>query len=299
MPEELSLLIDRDNCTMRDQFELQSIYHNLLSYAFNMPNGESISVLMESYANFLYGYIEKPSGITFESMVLQCLAAFHPPTYVHSMMVAQMTECLCNHLIRVNPSMLIGVLGCSSAEEVTEKADEIVNLAYHSALCHDFGKIMIIDTIFIYGRKLLDMEFDLIKTHPRSGYEMLKCFGSTKAYADVALGHHRWYDNTRGYPEDFDTSKSPLKPIIDIVMASDCLDAATDTVGRSYSKGKTIDDYLVELKEGSGTRYAPWLYDLMTEPEVYRDMEYLLTSGRMQNYRNTYYLLREMQERSE
>ena len=299
VPLEAFLLIDRSRCSALEKYQLNAVYQHLLSYAFHMPNGTSVSVLLETYADFLDGFIEYPSGITFENMVLHCLAAFHPPTYVHSLMVAQMTECLCDHVIRVNPALLTGVLGCRDAEEVREKADEIIRFAYHAALCHDFGKIMIIDTIFVYGRKLLDMEFDLIKTHPKTGYEMMIHHASTRAYADVALGHHKWYDNSRGYPQDFDTSKSPLKPIIDIVLASDCLDAATDTVGRSYNKGKVLDDYLEELKEGSGTHYAPFLYDLMTRPEVHRDLEYLLTKGRKQNYRNTYYLLKEMQERSE
>ena len=77
------------------------------------------------------------------------------------------------------------------------------------------------------------------------------------------------------------------------------MDAATDTIGRSYRKGKTLDDFLKELKAGAGTHYAPWLYDLIAEPEVYSDIEFLLSNGRQQDYRNTYYLLRKMQDRSE
>ena len=49
----------------------------------------------------------------------------------------------------------------------------------------------------------------------------------------------------------------------------------------------------------TGTHYAPWLVDLMSLPEVYADLEYLLSAGREKNYRSTYYLLREMQERGD
>lgn len=298
VPEEMIRMIGTGRCGARDQQLLQKIYRNLISYAFHIPNGESVSVLLEPYADCLNGFIEKPGCISFEDMVLQCLAAFHPPTYVHSLTVAQITECLCGHLIATRPELLAGVLECGDREAVREKKDEIIRLAYHAALCHDFGKIMIIDTIFVYGRKLLDMEFELIRTHPKTGSGMLKRHASTKAYADVALGHHKWYDNSRGYPEDFDPSGSPLKPIIDIVHAADCLDAATDSVGRSYREGKTLDEYLAELREGAGTRYAPWLCELTAMPEVRADLEYLLSGGRQNNYRNTYYLLREMQMRS-
>lgn len=297
VPEEMNFLFGEDGCTVRNQHKLQTIYHNIISYAYLMTNGESFSAHLESYAYFLDSFIEKASGISFEGMILQCLAAFHPPTYVHSLMVAQMTECLCSRLIVMKPELFIGVLDCKDVQEVSDKMDEIVRFSYHAALCHDFGKIMIIDTIFIYGRKLLDMEFDYIETHPKTGAEMLRRYASTKAYADVALGHHRWYDNSKGYPEEFDTSKSPLKTIIDIVLVADCLDAATDTVGRSYSRGKNLDEFIGELKEGAGTHYAPWMYEIMTDPTVHEDMEYLLSDGRRINYKATYYLLKGMKER--
>ena len=89
---------------------------------------------------------------------------------------------------------------------------------------------------------------------------------------------------------------SPYRTIMNIVQCADCLDAATDTVGRSYNKGKKIDDFVSELREGAGTRYAPWLADLFEKKEVRADIKYLLSEGRMRNYRETYSLLRNVQD---
>ena len=296
IPLELLLLIDKTHYSMKEQVLFQKIYQNLLAYAFHMATRECITPILEYYCNILNRFIEEPSSDTFEQMVLKLLSAFHPPTYVHSNMVGLITECLCRHLINLKPEILIGVLDCKTVEQVREKYIEIVNFAYHSALCHDFGKITIIDTIFVYGRKLLDMEFDLIKTHPLTGYNMLKKYSSTRQYAEVALGHHKWYDNSKGYPESFDTSKSPVKPVIDLVLCADSLDAATDTIGRSYNRGKQLEEFIDELKEGSGTHYAPWLLDLFADEGVRKDIEFILTNSRKQNYRDTFFLLRNMQE---
>jgi HD-GYP domain-containing protein (c-di-GMP phosphodiesterase class II) len=175
--------------------------------------------------------------------------------------------------------------------------DAILNYTWHAALCHDAGKLFIIDTIFVYGRKLLDMEFDLIKTHPKMGAKILERYSSTRKYAEVALGHHKWYDNSRGYPEEIDTSNSPVKTIIDLVQCADCLDAATDTVGRSYNRGKTFDDLFKEICDGSNTRYAPWLPELLSKAEVREDIEFLLASGRDQNYHDTYQLLKSVHDK--
>ena len=297
IPGEYICLLQGRFLTMEEKLTLKSIYENMISYAFHMPNGETMTVMLEYFAGIIENFIEVPGGVTFESMVLQCIVAFHPPTYVHSVMVGQITECLCGHLIRLYPEKLIGILGGSSVEEVEERRDEVLSFAYHAALCHDFGKITIIDTVFVYGRRLLDMEFDLIKTHPRTGYDMMKKYASTRNYGEVAVCHHKWYDNSRGYPEDFDSRKYAVKPIIDIVLCADCLDAATDTVGRSYNKGKKLSGFIEELREGAGDHYAPWLPELLSDPLAAADVDYLLQKGRQQNYRNVYYLLRNMQER--
>ena len=86
--------------------------------------------------------------------------------------------------------------------------------------------------------------------------------------------------------------KSPYKTIIDIVTVADCLDAATDTVGRSYSKGKIFSDFEREVAEGAGTRYAPYFPDLFKQPLLRQDIEHLLDQGRKKQYREMFYLLK-------
>ena len=297
IPIELLGLCEKARMSEEDKVLIYTLDYNVLAYVFHMPNTSVLSFMLELCTHFFRHFIEFPGGSRFERLMLRFLAATHPPTYVHSRMVARLTTCLCGHLIDRSPELLIGVEGCSTAEEVTRKRDAILWYVWHAALCHDAGKILIMDTIFVYGRKLLDMEFDLIKTHPRVGASILKRFPSTAKYADVALGHHKWYDNSRGYPEEFDTSKSPVKTVIDLVLCADCLDAATDTVGRSYNRGKSFDDFCAEVREGSGTRYAPWLPELLSEPEVRADIQFLLTKGREKEYFDTYQLLKSIHDK--
>lgn len=291
--------LDPDNISERSKNMLSQYYHDLCSYVFHMTNGGTLSELLELYTPVLTNFIEIPGKISFKEMCLRSLAALHPPTYVHSMMVAHISHCLCKHLLMVNPEVFIGMMGTKSLSDVDAQSDAILDFTYNAALCHDIGKLAIIDTVFIYGRKLLDFEFDVIKKHPDQGVEFMKKNESTRRYVDIARGHHRWYDNSRGYPEDFDTSKSEYKTIIDIVACADCMDAATDTIGRSYNQGKTLDDFEQELREGAGTRYAPYLAKLISSKKVREDINYLLTEGRNINYRNTYLLLSEIQKTAE
>ncbi|MCR5674810.1 MAG: cyclic nucleotide-binding domain-containing protein [Lachnospiraceae bacterium] len=298
-PFNYILTFDPENMSEADKAQLHRFYRGVCAYAFHMPNAGTLGELLEYLTPLLRYFIEVPGDITFEQMGLQMLAALHPPTYVHSLTVANISRRLCNHLLDRDPALFVGVCGCKTPEEVAERREDILTYTYHAALCHDFGKIPLIDTIFVYGRKLLDSEFNIIRQHPELGAALLEKHASTKNYADVAKGHHRWFNNEGGYPASFDTAKSPVKTIIDIVTVADCLDAATDTIGRSYSKGKSLEDFAKELKEGSGTRYAPFMADLFEDETVREDLAWMLDQGRQNNYRNTYLLLRGVQEREE
>ncbi len=292
LPLEYLCIVDRDNLNSLDVSRLEEIYSEVMEYIFNMPSGGSMCLFMEYLAEFISRFIEIPSVVSLKDFVLQCMAAIHPPTYIHSLMVGQISECLCSHLINKMPGVFIGFPGCSNIDDVRAKKVEILDYAYNAALCHDFGKIYIMDTIFVYGRKLLDFEFDIIKSHPQMGYDLLIKFESTRKYAPVAKGHHKWYDDSFGYPADFVTSDSPYKVIIDIVQCADCMDAATDSIGRSYSNGKSIDDILKEVKRDAGKRYAPFLSRILEMFEVRWDMDFLLSQQRNKNYQKTFALLR-------
>ena len=292
IPREYIASLDHSDLTEDDKMTIESMYRAVILYVFNMPKTGTLYELMDYYAPLLFNFVEVPGGLDFEEMGLQSFAAFHPPTYIHSKMVAQISLCLTSRLLRKAPELFVGVLGTSDVREVIARKNEIEDHVYHAALCHDFGKLVIIDTVMIYGRKLLDVEFGIIKQHPALGAMMLRKYSSTAKYADIALGHHLWYNGKGGYPTDFDASKSSDKILIDLVTIADCMDAATDSVGRSYNRGKTFHDFREEVKRDSGVRYAPFLVDLLFDEDVASDMDTILTTRRKQSYFNTYNLLK-------
>ncbi len=296
-PREYITSLDRDAMTEEQRSIVEGMYESVLSYAFDMPKLGVFYELLDYFATLVFNFIEIPGGMTFEEMTLKAFAAFHPPTYIHSMMVAAITRRLTIHLLERNPELFVGMPGIDSAQDAREKADEIEEFAYHAALCHDFGKLLIIDTIFVYGRKILDFEFDMIRQHPEIGAVLMTGYDSTRRYADVARGHHIWYNGEDGYPSNFEVKNSPYYTITAIVACADCMDAATDVIGRSYRKGKSLEEFLTELEEGAGTRYAPWLAELVRDEKVLSDLRFILTKGREENYRSAYILLKEVKER--
>ena len=285
-------IMQGDPVTERDIEVLTMFYHGIMECALHSDSTAVESYILEMIYMVLERFIEVPE-VSLEQMILTCMAALHTPTYIHSLMVGTLTRYLTDQLIIRKPELFVGLKGTRNKREVLARRGELVTFAYHAALLHATGKLAIIDTIYIYERKLLTFEFeDIIRAHPEIGSYLLHRNASTRDYSPMAMGHHRWYDNTRGYPEAFHTDESPVKILIDIVACADCMDAATDSIGRSYNVGKTFDDFLKELFAGSGTRYSPHVAELIKEESVSRDLREILEHERELNYQNTYWLLK-------
>lgn len=291
-PLEYILSLDRANLTPDQENVIRRIYIDIASYAYHMPKTGVLSFMLTFLSDLLKNFIEVPGGMPFRSMCRRIIAAMHPPTYVHSLNVAEIAKFLGGELLRKHPELFCGIYGAENPEIVLSMQEEIEDFIYDSALLHDIGKLFIIETILTYGRRLVVTEKGFIYTHTKVGASLLKRFPQTSEFADIALAHHRWYDDSQGYPEDFRISDSRYRTIIGLVQASDCIDAATDRIGRSYKGGLSLASVIDELREGSGTQYAPFVVELLDDPAVTAKLHKILTEGRDENYRQTYHLLK-------
>ena len=68
-----------------------------------------------------------------------------------------------------------------------------------AALVHDIGKINIPAEILSKPSKLNEMEFSLIRNHPKTGYDILKTIDFPWPIAKIVLQHHEKIDGS-GYP---------------------------------------------------------------------------------------------------
>lgn len=87
----------------------------------------------------------------------------------------------------------------------------------------------------------------------------------------------------------FDNTKSPQRILIDIVTLSDCLQAATERVGRNYKGDKTFDTVMGEFRRDAGVRYNPDLVNLIDEhPDLAKKLAGLIEGGWAEIYYNIY-----------
>lgn len=211
-------------------------------------------------------------------------------TYAHSVHVAMIAKKLMEGILAYQPDLLGGALGERHHGKVFLDSKECLNFICQAALYHDIGKNGIISVVNNDYRPLTDEEFSIIKTHPALGAELLKIAPSLyEKFRDTTLGHHKWYNGKGGYPEDFDNTKSPKRILIDIITLSDCMQAATERVGRNYKDGKTFDMVMEEFRRDAGTKYNPDLVKFIDSHEdVARDLAVLVGDAWVDIYFSIY-----------
>ncbi|WP_207637688.1 HD domain-containing protein [Butyrivibrio sp. WCD3002] len=222
-------------------------------------------------------------------MLLKLVISRQPITYIHSLMVGEIAARITISLIKSNPSFFIGILDMKDENQVKSSQEELCDYATKAALLHDCGKCEIVEVVNRQHRHLYKEEYSVIQLHPDKGYEMLQHDPAFDKYFDIIRGHHKSYDGKSGYPANFNNVKSKLKPMIDLITIADCIDAATDILGRNYVKSKDFNTIYNELIAGSGTMYNPEIVELIgSDKSLYQDLLYLTGEGRFEVYYRAY-----------
>ncbi len=211
-------------------------------------------------------------------------------TYAHSVHVAKLADALTDGIIKHTPDLLVGYLGLKSVKDVRRYRKQIRHFLFLAALFHDLGKNDIISVVSVDYRPLTPEEIKIIKMHPRFGLKYLDIAPTKLApFHDTTLGHHKWYNGKGGYPEDFDNTQSRRRFLIDIITLCDCMQAATEKLGRNYKKEKSFETVITELKAGAGTVFNPDLLSLIGQnADVASSLKAIAIDGWLDIYYDIY-----------
>ena len=119
-----------------------------------------------------------------------------------------------------------------------------------AGLLHDLGKITIPTEILSKPGGLSDMEFAIIKTHPKAGYDILKSIEFPWPVADIVVQHHERMDGS-GYPSGLKGDQSTLEARI--LAVADVVEAMASH--RPYRPSLGIDQALKEIIDNRGQLY--------------------------------------------
>lgn len=149
-----------------------------------------------------------------------------------------------------------------------------------TGLFHDLGKLSIPDEILRKNGQLSQEEYEIIKTHPRKGAELLSVITQFHPILPGVLSHHERIDGT-GYPDGLKGEDIPEDARI--IAVADAFDAMTSD--RQYRQRLDLDAALAELERSRGTQLDPLLVDafvsMVREPAFFPAMEQSIRETRL------------------
>jgi len=226
---------------------------------------------------YYLGYREK------ENFLITMLINRQPQTFFNAYLNADLAVLITEALYKHIPILLATVENCLKAYGRPNTKEDVVDFIRKCALFHDIGINLVGKIEGIQYRTLFDQEMDVIKMHPMLVTDILE--GGLGIYRDPIMGHHKYYDQSAGYPEEIDMTNSPLRIVCDILAICDTLNSATDYLGRTYKQPKDFSIVLSEMITLSGTRYNTNLVNLfLDDMDLSCNVDALISSNREKKY---------------
>lgn len=265
---------------------LTYMYSRLIQYMKSAPNDRNQERLFFYLLSTVMTFVEYPGGIQLKDLAMELIAARGPLTYIHSGMTARLAKLMAEEAVEKIPETLVGIAGTGNIEEVRLKKEDICSLAYNSGFLHDVGVLNFLSLVTLTGRQWMEEERLLFQFHTSAGKKILAQSQSTKLYAAVAEGHHKWYDGTGGYPDLYVRPEGPEAILTDLVSIADKLDGMTDDKALHLRKAVSLDDAVEKICREAGTRYAPHFAALLgpLRPRLQK----ILEEGRREAYAEIY-----------
>jgi len=140
-------------------------------------------------------------------------------------------------------------LACAIASEMGLTGEQITGLRM-AGLIHDIGKINVPTELLIKPGRLTAIEYEAIKIHPQSGYEIVKEIQFPWPIAHIVLQHHERMDGS-GYPHGISNSEILLEARI--LAVADVVESMSSH--RPYRNAHGIEIALKEVSKNKDVLY--------------------------------------------
>ncbi|MCX5893205.1 MAG: HD-GYP domain-containing protein, partial [Deltaproteobacteria bacterium] len=147
-------------------------------------------------------------------------------------------------------------LACALGREMGFTPDRIEGMRVMGYL-HDLGKIAIPAEILSRPGKISAVEFNIIKSHPQQGYDIVKNIEFPWPISQAILQHHERLDGS-GYPAGLSGTEIILEARI--LMVADVVEAMASH--RPYRPAKGIEAALEEIMRNRGVLYDAEVVDI-------------------------------------
>lgn len=267
---------------------IESLYQRVLDYVEVFPKASENEALFLYLRQLSYTFVETEGSITYKDFLQKLQIRFAPEIYVHSRVVAEAAVTFCGIIMEEEPDFFDDIDWIREIRDKDQKRQAVFCYAKECGMLYDIGKINFMDLYAATARQWFEEEYEIAHLHTLVGEAWLSARESTRPYAPVALGHHYWYDASRGYPKTYKRLECQYRQMVDVIGLLDWLDNVTDSARLYKGVEKTFDEALQAAVALEGRRFSPLLTARLRDREVAEQIRQAFEKGRYAAYHALY-----------
>ena len=187
------------------------------------PLGENTDYLAYIIRLVMTSYHEISEAMPFRDVLQKLMRRFAGAQSIRAEQAAAITRLFAETILASEPAFFDDLPFLQECADEAERREAILAYAEDCGRYHDLGLIQLNMARTLETRNLFETEDRIFQLHTTAGSDDLARCASTARFADVALGHHRWYNGLGGYPEAYVRNDSPYRQMTDVVAVIACM----------------------------------------------------------------------------
>ena len=267
---------------------LESLYRKIITYTESFPANEAGEHMFYFLRQLSTTFIETAHSMSYGEFQQVMLLHFAPDIYVHSQVVGKTAAAFCEIIMNEEPAFFDDIEYIRKISDPDAKREAVLELALNSGVFHDVGKINFIKLFTRTARQWFAEEYEITHLHTVVGSARLKACASTRRFASAALGHHSWYDGSRGYPESYRRLECPERQMVDVIGLIDWMDNSMTYAWLYGHVKKSFDEVIQNAIDLEGKRFSPLLTTRLRDQSVTDALRQAFETARQGAYRQLY-----------
>ncbi len=267
---------------------LEGLYQKILAYVNALPDAAQNESLFHYLRQLSFTFVETKNSISYGDFLQNLQMHFAPEIYIHSYAVGKAAAAFCHIIIKEEPSFFDDIDFIREITDIKNKQKAILDYAMACGVFHDVGKLSFINLYTQTTRQWFEEEYEMEHLHTLTGETCLATHASTCHYSDIAKGHHRWYDGSRGYPDSYLRLSCKARQMVDVIGLIDYLDCLTKADYLFTGLKQTFEEAVTTAVSLEGKRFSPLLTAWLRDKKVTRQLWQAFEEGQREACRRLY-----------
>ncbi len=258
---------------------LNQAYRKMMKTLLTFPVEKFDDLFYYNVRLVVTDYFETEGVESYRDVTTRLMRRVAGLLYIRSLQAGDILKLYCAAIFDSDPAFFDDIDFLRAIEEPEEKRRALLDYAENCGLYHNFGLLKMNAERLSQTRNLFEREDRMVQVHAASGHDDLLKRKSTAMFADVAYGHHRWYNGAGGYPEDYVRSKSPYRQMTDVMAVVSCL---------MERFNGDLSSVVREIVSQERTRFSPLVTPFLLDEGLQKGIEEILLRSDERYYRPIY-----------